>query len=341
MKVRFSLPLLFLCACRSSPAHEVVSTRPSRSFGLVYHAAVEKLPADAQRVRLWIPFPEDTSDQTIDDLRATVLVGNASFEIPSESLESNSHGSFGGAEWTVSDIQDELGRSLHIETKGKPIEVDLSFDVTRFETQGGGDMTAGSIETALEADSMIPLDGKVAAQAASLVTSEDPATAVRQLYEHTLERMRYDKPPGEAWGRGDAEWACDSRFGNCTDFHSYFMGLARSKSIPARFVIGFSVPQGEESELAIAGYHCWAYAWIEGRGWTPLDISEADKHPEKTDFFFGTLDCDRVAFTSGRDLVPEPAPEQGPLNFWVYPYAEVDGKTWSSVAKSFKRVKVD
>jgi len=38
----------------------------------------------------------------------------------------------------------------------------------------------------------------------------------------------------KGWGRGDAKWACDAKFGNCTDFHSYFMGLARSKGPPAR-----------------------------------------------------------------------------------------------------------
>jgi hypothetical protein len=69
----------------------------------------------------------------------------------------------------------------------------------------------------------------------------------------------------------------------------------------------------------------------------PVDISEADKHPEKTDFFFGSLDADRVTMTGGRDLTLTPAPAAGALNFFVYPYAEVDGQKVEA-SRSFKRV---
>jgi transglutaminase-like putative cysteine protease len=150
--------------------------------------------------------------------------------------------------------------------------------------------------------------------------------------------MSYAKPEGLPWGRGDSEWACDARVGNCTDFHSYFMGLARSKGLAARFEMGFPVPGGPEREAKVGGYHCWAYVWIEGHGWLPVDISEADKHPEKSDYFFGTLDADRVTMTGGRDLVLSPAPAEGPLNFFVYPYAEVDGKKVEGVTREFKRI---
>ena len=55
----------------------------------------------------------------------------------------------------------------------------------------------------------------------------------RALYDYLLATMRYDKT-GTGWGRGDAEWACDSKRGNCTDFHSLFMSMARSQHIPSR-----------------------------------------------------------------------------------------------------------
>ena len=31
---------------------------------------------------------------------------------------------------------------------------------------------------------------------------------------------------------GDAVWACTSKYGNCTDFHSLFIGMARSPASP-------------------------------------------------------------------------------------------------------------
>src|SRR3712207_7840796 len=40
-------------------------------------------------------------------------------------------------------------------------------------------------------------------------------------------------------------------------------------------------------------YHCWAAFAPAGRGWVPVDISEADKHPEMTDYYFGNLTADR------------------------------------------------
>ena len=155
---------------------------------------------------------------------------------------------------------------------------------------------------------MIPLDGKVASIAASMPVEGDPRAVSKALYDHTLERMKYDKPESGGWGRGDAEWACDARYGNCTDFHSYFIGLARTKHIPARFEMGFSVPAGPEEVAKIGGYHCWAYFWDDGHGWVPVDISEADKDATKAEYFFGTLDDE----PRDDDRRPRPGPEAGP-----------------------------
>ena len=70
----------------------------------------------------------------------------------------------------------------------------------------------------------------------------------------------------------------------------------------------------------------------------PVDISEADKNPAKSDYFFGALDADRLTMTGGRDLGLTPSPTEGTLNFFVYPYAEIDGKKTDGVTKAFKRI---
>ena len=57
----------------------------------------------------------------------------------------------------------------------------------------------------------------------------------------------------------------------------------------------------------------------------PVDASEASKHPEKHDYYFGHFDESRVAFTIGRDLVLTPPQKGEPLNYLIYPYAELDG----------------
>jgi transglutaminase-like putative cysteine protease len=78
----------------------------------------------------------------------------------------------------------------------------------------------------------------------------------RALYDHIIDRMRYMKY-GDGWGKGDAVYACNARTGNCTDFHSYFIALARAVVIPARFAIGAAIPS-ERNEGGVDGYHCWA-----------------------------------------------------------------------------------
>ena len=54
--------------------------------------------------------------------------------------------------------------------------------------------------------------------------------------------------------------------------------------------------------------------------------SGADKNPLKRDYFFGNLTEDRVSFTTGRDITLVPKQAGPPLNYFVYPYVEVDGR---------------
>ena len=307
--------LAALCACHAANAtlSPTDTQRRHRSFEFTYEAALDRPPAGATDVRLWIPLPIDTPDQRISDL--VVEADGVTVE----------HA-----------IENGFGRSLCVSSNGAPVSVKATFRVTRYETTGGP-LAYEDVESALEPDAEIPLDGKVAAIAASMPKPADPMELGELLYQHTLDRMKYDKPEGQPWGRGDAEWACDSRFGNCTDFHSYFIGLARAKGLPARFEMGFPIPAGGNAVEPVKGYHCWAYFWSEGRGWVPVDISEADKAPAKAEYFFGTLDEHRLTLTGGRDLLLTPRPKAGALNFFVYPYAEIDGVEFKDVRRSFSR----
>jgi transglutaminase-like putative cysteine protease len=145
----------------------------------------------------------------------------------------------------------------------------------------------------------------------------------KALYDHVIGRMRYDKS-GTGWGRGDAMYACDARTGNCSDFHAYFIALARSVGIPARFAIGATIP-ADKNQGTIDGYHCWAEFLADGR-WVPVDISEAWKNPRLADYYFGHNPANRFELTKGRDLVVDPEPASGPINFLAYPLLEMNGQ---------------
>ena len=181
---------------------------------------------------------------------------------------------------------------------------------------------------------LVPVTGLPADLAVKVTEGKtQPLDKARAIYDYVFTTMRYDKT-GTGWGHGDVLYACDAKKGNCTDFHSLFIAMARSQGIPARFEIGFPLPPDKHS-AEIAGYHCWSDFYIDGKGWIPVDISEAWKHPEKRDYFFGSHDVNRVQFSMGRDLRLNPPQEGKPLNYFVYPYVEVDGQEYSQRALAF------
>jgi len=60
---------------------------------------------------------------------------------------------------------------------------------------------------------------------------------------------------------------------------------------------------------------------------------EAWKHPDKKDYFFGAHDDNRLQFTVGRDIRLDPPQQGDPLNYFIYPYAEQDGKPFAVKSK--------
>jgi hypothetical protein len=66
-----------------------------------------------------------------------------------------------------------------------------------------------------------------------------------------------------------------------------------------------------------------------------VDISEAWKDPSRREYFFGAYDANRVKFTAGRDIVLNPKQAGEPLNYFVYPYVEIDGKKYENVSNKF------
>ncbi len=220
---------------------------------------------------------------------------------------------------------------------------DVEYDVVRRERiglprEGVQPMllkaSANETREYLGADKLVPVTGKLAAIAAQQVEGKSTTLdKARALYAYVFSTMRYDKT-GSGWGRGDAAWACDSKRGNCSDFHSVFISMARSQGIPARFSIGFPLPAGKGSG-EIAGYHCWAEFYDAQYGWVPVDISEAWKDKAKKDYFFGAHDANRIQLSTGRDLALAPRQAGEPLNYFVYPYVEVDGKKYENVSTRF------
>lgn len=284
-----------------------------RSFSFTYQVHVPR-GSDGSVTRLWIPLPQSDEHQTV---RKLSILSAVPHKLGKET---------------------EYGNSFAVFTPGPAeaaagYDVVLNFEVTRLEY--ARDLHLTNVKTGLEKDSvlrrylqpdkMVPLNATIAELAREQTAGATlPIEKAHRIYNYVSSTMRYDKS-GEGWGRGDEMWACDSKRGNCTDFHSVLIGMMRSSGIPARFEIGFPLPEGK-SEGDIPGYHCWAEFYDSGIGWIPMDASEASKNPAKRDYFFGNLDADRVMFTYGRDLRLSPEQQGEPLNYFIYPYAEANGQ---------------
>jgi transglutaminase-like putative cysteine protease len=158
----------------------------------------------------------------------------------------------------------------------------------------------------------------------------------RAIYDFVIDTVRYRKA-GE-YGTGDANYACDSGSGNCTEFHSYFITLARSAGIPARFAIGAAIPS-ERNEGGVNGYHCWAEFYADEKWW-PVDISEADKYSDLATYYFGHHPANRLEFSRGRDLTFSPTTSSGSIPFFAYPVLEEQGIERSAqITFTFERKK--
>lgn len=305
---------------RPSHARERVSPT-SRSFDFRYLVDVPVPPAGSHRLQLWIPLPYRNANQAVSALR---IQAPFHYQLRSEAKFHDRYAYF----------------DVPAEQIKKPFQIDLTFHVDRFEQRialhraADAPARTPAVDSFLRPDRLIPIDGEIA-QLSRQQTREatEPLAKARKLYDYVIATMHYDHQ-GTGWGRGDAVWACNAKHGNCTDFHSLFIGMARAAGIPARFEIGFPLPL-DAHQAAIPGYHCWAEFFVSGIGWIPIDASEAWQDPSKKNYFFGALDANRLMFSMGRDIQLNPAPAAGPLNYFVYPYAELDGKPFTSVQRQF------
>jgi len=319
---RMVLPAMLL-ALSGALGTAVADDSSSRDFDLTYTAKVTDLPEGAGQVDVWLPYP-------VSDENQQVTVTEVSSPARHEVLKDPRYGNSILHLWVSHPQERELAVSMKFRVQRKEL---VRKD---FPGQGGRGKGALPAEAAqwLKPERLVPLDERIRKLALDVTRGKKTdLDKARAIYDYVVDTMSYDKS-GTGWGNGDIYWACDAKRGNCTDFHALFIGLNRAVGIPAKFEIGFPLPS-ERGAGEIGGYHCWAEFYLAGYGWVPVDASEARKHPEKRSYFFGALDANRVQLTVGRDIVLNPKQAGEPLNYFIYPYVEVDGKPFQGVSKAF------
>jgi transglutaminase-like putative cysteine protease len=271
----------------------------SDEFDFIYRA---KLPVITGDARLWLPLATSDTFQ-----RVTVKAIDAPEQC--RQLEERAHGN------------KVLFLNAGPSDSGKTIEI--RYHVKRFEKSEYA-VRDPMPQIYLKPERLVPTNETFRSIAEQVTRGKTTDLArARALYDHVIEELRYARY-GSGWGVGDAVYACNARSGNCSDFHAYFIALAREVGIPARFAIGAAIPS-ERNDGGIDGYHCWAEFFADGK-WIPVDVSEADKNSALANYYFGHHPANRFELSKGRDLVVNPEPASGAINFLAYPVMEVDGK---------------
>jgi transglutaminase-like putative cysteine protease len=316
-----------------------VSAGAQESRHFIFHYAFTVNSTAGKRLRIWMPAAQSDAFQ---DVKIISAKGDLPFKKMRESTYGNqiyyAEGKARQADLHF-DVQYDIVRHERTALNPQPLNPQQRDVASNVSTENSSHLVRTALtprerEQDLEANALVPITGAPAILAAKVTQSKaGPLDKARAIYDYVFTTMRYEKT-GTGWGRGDVLYACDAKKGNCTDFHSLFIAMARSQAIPARFEIGFPIPEDKHSG-EIAGYHCWSDFYVDGKGWIPVDISEAWKHPDKRDYFFGSHDANRVQFSMGRDLRLNPPQDSRPLNYFVYPYVEVDGKEYPNVSLAF------
>ena len=307
------------CPAAAPPLHR---GRVVMEFDLSRHPASEA-------VRLWVPIPQDGPFQRITHLQAS---GDFARKVMGR-VAQGGQGRLLYAEWGPGSRSRRLRISFQVERRA------------RHDLEGPGGGPKARLEDPspyLLGSRLRPVDGVVKRLALKITQGKEGTLArARAVYHWVCTHMRRN-PRTRGCGRGDVCLLLSSPRpgGKCADISSVFVALLRAAGIPAREVLGLRLGRKGRTDIT-TWQHCWAEFLVEGRGWVAADpgdylkwrlrapwwsrLAEAVTHSHERGYF-GSLPPWRVRLTTGRDVVLWPRQQGPPLNYFMYPYAEVEGK---------------
>lgn len=331
MKKHFSVFLLIPGLVAFGPVGDHPPTAPgSRYLTLTYTCYITHLPPGARQLDWWVPVPVTNDRQTVEIVQADLQSGTLTTESKYGNRMYYRHMNLLAGKATDT-FRITMSYKIRVDEKSVPEAGQLA---PLPKLPGGS-----SMEVYLKGNQLIPLEGPVTRLKDQLQLPDLPIPAARQIYDYLINTMVYNyQAPGA--GKGDVLWACNSHTGDCSDYHSIFIGVCRASGIPADHVFGLPLKTNEGKGEA-RDWHCWARFWVSGPGWITIDASEASKHPELRSYNFGTLSTTYLTLSHGRDVILAPAQKDAPLNIFADPYAEVDGNRFEQVkwVASFEETK--
>lgn len=320
--MRYTAPVLILFLC----ALPLMShAAPKEKTGTVTVDVRLTAPPDAKHVRLWIPYPLSDENQ---DVSAVQITGNHAYAAVGTEPKGGAGVLY--AEWRGPAAERKLTYSFRITRR--------EVDRTPFPKKEVA-YSPDEFGAYLESSPSLPLSPKVVSTAKTITKGRKTVLAkARAIYDWIVENMHRD-PNVKGCGYGDVERLLETKGGKCADIHSVFVALARAAGVPSREVFGIRLPKTPQGDIT-RWQHCWAEFYLPGHGWVVVDPADVRKYilEQKCDleaarpvreYYFGSVDENRAAYGTGRDIILNPAQAARPLNYFMYPYAEADGKPLS------------
>jgi transglutaminase-like putative cysteine protease len=279
---------------------------------------------DSKEAKIWIPYPLSDEYQTISDVK---VKGNYNSSALNKDPESGAV--FYYVEWEDVKVQPFFTMSFHVGLKDRRTGI----------LKDSNEPVPVIVKKYLESTEWVPADDfkKLADEITRGKTTI--LQKARAVYDWTVENTYRDpsvKGCGLALpGRTLKE---NNGGGKCADISAVYVSIARAAGVPARDVYGIRLSNPESGDIT-SGFHCWAEFYLPGTGWVPADPADVRKmmlvnnlelkdSDRLREFFWGGDDLFRIVLEKdARGVTFRPEQKGEALNYFMYPFGQVDGDT--------------
>jgi transglutaminase-like putative cysteine protease len=292
---------------------------PSGKITLTLTPTVAK---GTRNVDLWVPYPLSDEFQTISDMSVS---GN--YASSAVYRDPGSEAVYVHATWKKPAEAPQCVMSFHISQK----------DRRNTNLKDSGEDYPELVSRYLKATEYVPANDLEMKRIAGDAVKGKKGTLekAQAIYDWMVENTFRD-PAVKGCGLGIPGRTLNQckGGGKCADLSAVFVTLARAAGIPARDVYGIRLGLPKDGDVT-SGFHCWAEFYLPGTGWVMADPADVRKmmlvHKiELKDagdwrtFFWGGDDLFRVVLEkNSRGVKLNGAKE--PINYFMYPAAQVDG----------------
>lgn len=282
----------------------------------------------AEATRLWLPYPVSDGRQSVTEVRLEGDYAEAAVLTDRTFSTPMLH-----ARWPAGAASRRLTLSFDVVREEisqrdlPPLDApDVPWDPTEYRLW-------------LRPTSLGPTDGPVKKTADRIVQGKTTLLQkARAIYEWTAHNT-YRDPGTHGCGAGNVCSLLENPGGKCADIHSVFVALARAAGVPAREIFGIRLAK-EDGQDVSSWQHCWAEFYLPGYGWVVVDpadvrkmmlartLQPGDPVPEDLlEYYWGGADPYRVKLSVGRDLTLNPPQAGAPVNYLMYPFAQIGQTT--------------